>query len=372
MGALTGVRIADFSRVLAGPYATMLLGDMGAEVIKVERPEVGDDTRSWGPPFDSDHRATYFQSVNRNKRGITADLSTDVGRARALDLIATCDVLVENFAVGTMEKFGLGYEALSAEYPGLIYCSISGFGSSDAARELPGYDLLVQALSGLMSITGPDADHPSKVGVALIDVVAGLHAALGIVTALHHRNESGEGQKIEINLLSSALSAMVNQSGAYAGAGVIPMAMGNAHPSIAPYEVYKSKDSQIVIAVGNDVQFEKFCSVLGIDLDSQKKFKTNVERVVHRVELNSLIAPILVSKAGIYWIDECTKVGVPAGLINNIEEAVKLAEKLGLAPIVTIVDPRDSTSSRTIANPINFSATPVEYRLGPPALGIDD
>ena len=191
MGALRGVKIADFSRVLAGPYATMLLGDMGAQVIKVERPGLGDDTRSWGPPFDSDGRATYFQSVNRNKEGITADLSTVAGKKKALDLIATCDVLVENFAVGTMEKFGLGYEDLSKEFPRLIYCSISGFGTSDEARALPGYDLLAQAMSGLMSISGPDSDHPTKVGVALIDVLAGLHNSLGIVAALYHRIESG-------------------------------------------------------------------------------------------------------------------------------------------------------------------------------------
>ena len=372
MGALTGVRIADFSRVLAGPYATMLLGDMGAEVIKVERPEVGDDTRTWGPPFDSANRATYFQSVNRNKQGITADLSTESGRLKALELVATCDVVVENFAVGTMEKFGLGYKTLSATYPGLIYCSISGFGSSQAGRELPGYDLLVQAMSGLMSITGPDVDHPSKVGVALIDVTAGLHTALGIVAALYHRKESGLGQKIEINLLSSALSAMVNQSGAYAGAGVIPKAMGNAHPSIAPYEVYAARDAQFVIAVGNDAQFVKFCSVLGIDLATDARFESNFERVIHRAELNALIAPILASRDAAYWSAECKKVGVPAGTINNIEDAINLAEELGLAPLVTIIDPRDATISKTIANPINFSATPVEYRLGPPALGIDN
>jgi crotonobetainyl-CoA:carnitine CoA-transferase CaiB-like acyl-CoA transferase len=372
VGALTGVRIADFSRVLAGPYATMLLGDMGAEVIKVERPGVGDDTRSWGPPFDSENRATYFQSVNRNKRGITADLSTESGRTRALELISTCDVVVENFAAGTMEKFGLGYQSLSLLNPRLIYCSISGFGSSQAARVMPGYDLLVQALSGLMSVTGSDADHPTKVGVALIDVTAGLHSALAIVSALYHRRESGTGQKIEINLLSSALSAMVNQSGAFAGAGVVPQALGNAHPSIAPYEVYKAKDQQIVIAVGNDGQFVKFCAVLGIDLSSSDKFKTNVARVNHRDELNSLIAPILALHEGAFWIGKCTQSGVPAGPINDLAAAVQLAERLGLAPIVTINDPRDGSMSRTIANPMNFSQTPVDYRLGPPTLGIDN
>jgi crotonobetainyl-CoA:carnitine CoA-transferase CaiB-like acyl-CoA transferase len=372
VGALSGLRIVDFSRVLAGPYATMLLGDMGAEVIKVERPEVGDDTRSWGPPYDSDNRATYFQSVNRNKRGVTADLSTVAGQSKALRLIATSDVVVENFAVGTMEKFGLGYETLSTKYPSLIYCSISGFGTSEAARALPGYDLLVQGLSGLMSITGSDADHPTKVGVALVDATAGLHAALGIVAALYHRKESGVGQKIEINLLSSALSAMVNQTGAFVGADVVPTAMGNAHPSIAPYEVYKAKDGHIIIAIGNDVQFVKFCVLLDADLASKAEFSSNAARVNHREALNSTIALILASHEAEYWIAQCTKVGIPAGRINDIRAAVNLAEELGLAPVVTIQDARDGTTSKTIANPINFSATAVEYRLGPPALGIDD
>ena len=372
MGALRDVKIADFSRVLAGPYATMLLGDMGAQVIKIERPGLGDDTRSWGPPFDSEGRATYFQSVNRNKEGITADLATVAGKRRALELIATCDVLVENFAVGTMEKFGLGYEELSKQFPKLIYCSISGFGTSDEAKALPGYDLLVQAVSGLMSITGTDSDHPSKVGVALVDVLAGLHSSLGIVAALYHRHESGKGQKIEINLLSSALSAMVNQSGAFASAGVIPQAMGNAHPSIAPYEVYPTQDRQIVIAVGNDGQFAKFCAVLGTDLHNDARFATNPNRVAHRSELNAFLHPIFATKKVGEWVDAFTKVGVPAGAINNIQEAVDLAEKLGLKPVVTIEDSRDKTRSRTIANPIVFSETPVEYRLGPPSLGIND
>lgn len=372
MGALRDVKIADFSRVLAGPYATMLLGDMGAQVIKVERPGLGDDTRSWGPPFDSEGRATYFQSVNRNKEGITADLASDAGKRKALELIATCDVLVENFAVGTMEKFGLGYEELHKKFPRLIYCSISGFGTSDEAKALPGYDLLVQGMSGLMSITGSDSDHPTKVGVALVDVLAGLHSSLGIVAALYRRHESGRGQKIEINLLSSALSGMVNQSGAFAGAGVIPTAMGNAHPSIAPYEVYPTQDKQIVIAVGNDGQFAKFCAVLGTDLHNDARFATNPNRVAHRSELNALLHPIFATKKVGEWVDAFTKVGVPAGAINNIQEAVDLAEKLGLKPVVTIEDSRDKTRSRTIANPIVLSETPVEYRLGPPSLGADD
>ena len=372
MSALRGVKIADFSRVLAGPYATMLLGDMGARVIKIERPIFGDDTRSWGPPYDSDGRATYFQSVNRNKEGITADLATVAGMRKVLDLIATCDVLVENFAVGTMEKFGLGYEQLHKKFPRLIYCSISGFGTSDEAIALPGYDLLVQGMSGLMSITGSDSDHPIKVGVALIDVIAGLHSSLGIVAALYHRAESGSGQKIEINLLSSALSGMVNQSGAFAATGVTPQAMGNAHPSIAPYEVYPTQDEKIVIAVGNDAQFAKFCALLGANFHADSRFETNSSRVAHRSELNELLLPLFAARTTKDLVAAFTKVGVPAGRINTVKEAVELAEKLGLAPVVTIEESRDASTSRTIANPITFSDTPVEYRLAPPILGIDD
>jgi crotonobetainyl-CoA:carnitine CoA-transferase CaiB-like acyl-CoA transferase len=350
----------------------MLLGDMGAHVIKIERPGLGDDTRSWGPPYDGEDRATYFQSVNRSKEGVTADLSTDIGRAKALTIISESDVLVENFGVGVMEKFGLGYEQIRAEFPRLIYCSITGFGSSEEGKKLLGYDLLVQAMSGLMSITGSDADHPTKVGVALVDVVAGLHTALGITTALVYRDEKGRGQKVEINLLSSILSGMVNQTGAYAGVGFIPKSMGNAHPSISPYEVYKTKDRQIVIAVGNDVQFAKLCTVLGASFATHPKFLTNPDRVKNRIELGELMTAILVTKSADQWVAAFNDAGVPAGPINNIEQAIQLAERLELDPIITIKDSRDGSTSRTIANPIKFSETPVIYRYGPPSLGIDD
>jgi crotonobetainyl-CoA:carnitine CoA-transferase CaiB-like acyl-CoA transferase len=345
---------------------------MGAHVIKIERPAHGDDTRSWGPPYDGEGRATYFQSVNRNKEGVTADLSTDDGRAKALTIISESDVLVENFGVGVMEKFGLGYEQIRQEFPHLIYCSITGFGSSEEGKKLPGYDLLVQAMSGLMSITGPDSDHPTKVGVALVDVVAGLHTALGITAALVYRDEHGHGQKVEINLLSSILSGMVNQTGAYAGAGFIPKSMGNAHPSISPYEVYKTKDRQIVIAVGNDGQFAKLCAVLGASFATHSKFLTNPDRVKNRVELGELMTSILATKEADEWVTALNKAGVPAGPINNIEQAIELAERLELDPIITIKDSRDGSTSKTIAHPITFSETPVIYRYGPPSLGIDD
>jgi len=262
---LAGIKIADFSRVLAGPYATMLLADLGAQVIKVERPVVGDDTRGWGPPFDKDGNSTYFLSVNRNKEGLELDLTKESDQKAATDLIASCDVVVENFGPGGMEKYNLGYSKLIGNNPKLIYCSISGFGSSEKAASLPGYDLLLQGMSGLMSITGSDENNPSKVGVALVDVITGLHAVVGILAALRARDEQGIGQKVELNLLSSTLSALVNQASAYISAGIIPKAMGNAHPSIAPYQVFDAKDKKFIVAVGNDPQFIKFAGVISSD-----------------------------------------------------------------------------------------------------------
>ena len=364
MGALSDLIIADFSRVLAGPYATMMLADFGAEVIKIERPKTGDDTRSWGPPFDADGISTYFQSINRNKSGITADLHTQEGINKACEIIRKSSVVIENFAPGTMEEFGFGYEELAKENPSLIYLSISGFGTHENARQLPGYDLLVQGMSGLMSITGEDSAHPTKVGVALVDVIAGLHSALAITTALHHRDKTGLGQKIEINLMSSALSAMVNQSTAYAGAGIVPVALGNAHPSIAPYESFAAKDGHLIIAVGNDKQFSALVNVLGLHPDN--RFSTNTERVKNREALHTLIAQALSSRTVATASAELMAAGVPAGPINSIKGAIETAAKLGLNPII------DIDGSKTIANPINFSLTPVEYRAAPPSLGQDD
>src|SRR5690606_27172857 len=246
-GALDGLVIADFGRVLAGPYATMLLADLGAEVVKIERPGAGDDTRHWGPPWSGDE-STYFLGVNRNKRSAALDLSdpADLDAARAL--AARADVLVENFLPGTLDRLGLGYEQVRALNPDIVYCSITGFGRDNA---LPGYDLLIQAVGGLMSITGPDPGTPTKVGVAVVDVITGMHAALGILAALRHRDRTGEGQRVEVDLLSSLLSALANQTSAYVGAGVVPVAMGNRHPSIAPYEVFRAADRPLILAVGN-------------------------------------------------------------------------------------------------------------------------
>ena len=366
-GSLNGVRIADFSRVLAGPYATMLLADLGAEVIKVERPPLGDDTRQWGPPYDDTGNATYFQSVNRNKHSVAIDLATDEGRAQARALIASCDVVVENFVPGTMEKFGLGYEQLSAERPNLVYASITGFGRTEAAAALPGYDLLVQAVGGLMSITSPDPSQPSKVGVALVDVITGLHCSLGILAALRHRDATGEGQRVDVSLLGSTLSAMVNQSGAFVGAGVVPRAMGNAHPSICPYETFDTADRALALAVGNDAQFRNCVRVLGLpELADDERYATNPARVKNRHALHAMLQSVLSQHGADHWSQAFTAAGVPCGPVNGMDEAFALAERLGLDPI-KLVD-----GVRTVAHPIALSKTPARYDLRPPGVGDSD
>ncbi|OAH12250.1 CaiB/BaiF CoA transferase family protein [Streptomyces jeddahensis] len=371
-GALDGLRIADFSRVLAGPYATMLLADLGADVVKVERPETGDDTRAWHPPADHDGTSTYFLSVNRNKRSVVLDLTTEAGLEQARALIAESDVLVENFRPGTMERLGLGHEELRARHPELIYCSISGFGSG-AGAAIPGYDLLVQAVGGLMSVTGDVHGEPVKAGVALVDVITGLHASLGILAALRHRDATGEGQLVEVNLLGSLLSAMVNQASAFAVAGVVPGRMGNAHPSIAPYETLPTADRPLALAVGNDRQFAALAEVVGdpgLALDD--RFRTNSDRVAHRAELWDILTERLSAAGADHWAAVLLAAGVPAGPVNTLDEAFAFAQKLGLPGIVDIpaaADGEGGRPSRQVAHPITLSGTPAQYRLPPPGLG---
>jgi crotonobetainyl-CoA:carnitine CoA-transferase CaiB-like acyl-CoA transferase len=370
-GSLVGVRIADFSRVLAGPYATMLLGDLGAEVTKVERPGTGDDTRQWGPPYDAAGEATYFLGVNRNKASVTIDLATAEGRAQARRLALASDVLVENFKPGTMERMGLGFDDLRAEHPGLVFCSITGFGAGSGS-DLPGYDLVLQAVGGLMSITGPAHGAPTKVGVALVDVIAGLHASLGILAALRHRDRTGEGQRVDISLLSSLLSALTNQASGFVAAGVVPGILGNAHPSIAPYEVYDVADGSFVIAVGTDRQFAGLCAVIERpELIEDPRFATNTDRVRHRDELNRELSPVLGTRAGAQWFDALRAIGVPCGPINDLAGAFAFAEALGLEPVVEIDDPRRGEPARQVRNPVGLSATPPSYRRAPPRLGED-
>jgi crotonobetainyl-CoA:carnitine CoA-transferase CaiB-like acyl-CoA transferase len=364
-GALDGLLIADFGRVLAGPYATMLLADLGAEVVKIERPGTGDETRHWGPPW-AGNESTYFQGVNRNKQSLALDLSDPADLAQARRLVERADVVVENFLPGTMDRLGLGYEQVRETNPGIVYTSITGFGSHN---QLPGYDLLIQAVGGLMSITGPDPDTPTKVGVAVVDVVTGLHAGLGILAALRHRDRTGAGQRVEVNLLSSLLSALVNQSSGYVAGGVVPQAMGNRHPSIAPYEMFATADRPLILAVGNDRQFASLCAVLGLDdVPTDALYATNSARVAHRDELFELLNAALATKPADTWFEALTAARVPCGPLNDIADAVALAERLGLAPVVTIDDHRRDTPVRQIANPIGLSLTPPAYYAAPPRL----
>jgi len=365
-GALDGVRIIDLSRVLAGPHATMLLADLGAEVIKVERPGAGDDTRTWGPPW-FDGEATYFLSANRNKTSIPLDLTRDEDRARLRELIAAADVFVENFRPGTLDKYGLGYGQLASANPGLVYCSITGFGSGGGAH-LAGYDLIAQAAGGLMSITGHPETGPAKVGVAVVDVITGLHAAIGIQAALRHRDATGKGQLVEVNLISSLLSALSNQASAHVLTGAVPIALGNAHPSVAPYQPIATADRPLAVAATTDRQFKILVSAIGrTELASDVRFASNALRVAHRVELIDALEQTFMTQSADYWFSLLSARGVPCGPINDLAQAFQLAIDLGLEPVVDGA----SDGTRKIAqvrNPISMSLTPATYRLPPPKL----
>ncbi len=365
--ALDDLVVLDFSRVLAGPFASMMLADLGATVTKIERPGMGDETRAWSPPVDDRGESTYFQSVNRNKTSIVLDLREEGDRVRAREMAKEADVLIENFRPGVMDGFGLGYEVLRAENPRLVYCSITGFGEG-AGAALPGYDLLVQALGGLMSITGTPGGEPQKVGVALVDVLAGLFSTVGILAAVRHAGETGTGQRVEVDLLSSLLAALVNQGSAHTIAGVVPQRMGNAHPSIAPYELLECGGGELVLAVGNDRQFAGLCGVLGMpELAGDERFESNAARVEHRAELSGELTRALSSRPAHEWAAELTEASVPAGVVNDIAAAFDLAERLGLGPTVEM--PRgDGGITRLTRNPINLSETPATYRTPPPTM----
>jgi crotonobetainyl-CoA:carnitine CoA-transferase CaiB-like acyl-CoA transferase len=399
-GPLAGIRVADFSRVLAGPLATMTLGDLGADVVKVERPGGGDETRAWAPPYAPDGTSTYYLAVNRNKRSVALDLSTVDGRTAARELALGADVLVENFAPGTMERFGLGYEELSARRPELVYASVTGFGRAGGAR-LPGYDFLIQAVGGLMSVTGAADGPASKVGVALVDVLAGQNLVAGVLAALYARQRTGRGQRVDVDLLGSLLFALVNQASAYLNAGTVPERMGNRHPSIAPYETLATADRPIAVAVGNDGQFARLAAVLAGaggaaedpagaaddpggaaddpggaapgsaaadgGLAADPRFADNPARVRNRAELVRRLEGVLSGRPAAYWIERLGAAGVPCGPVNRVDEAFELAERLGLEPVVRL--PTGTGAGATVASvasPLRLSGTPVSYRAAPP------
>jgi crotonobetainyl-CoA:carnitine CoA-transferase CaiB-like acyl-CoA transferase len=363
--SLHGIVVADFSRVLAGPLCTMVLADLGADVIKVESPR-GDDTREWGPPFAADGMSTYFQSVNRNKRSVVLDLKDDGQRALAVELGRRADVVVENFRPGTMERFGLGHDQLAADNPGLVSCSITGFGAGQGS-ELPGYDLLIQGVGGLMSVTGPQGGPPSKVGVAVVDVLAGLFATVGILAALRERDVSGAGQRVEVSLMQALLAGLVNQSSGLLGADFVPGAMGNRHPSIAPYETFAASDGDLVLAVGNDRQFAALCGELGVaELSGDERFATNAARVRNRDALAEVLARHLRLGTRAAWAQRLNTIGVPCGPVNDLAEAFAFADRLGLGAIVEM-----DGGARQVADPIGLGATPPGYRTPPPPLDAD-
>jgi crotonobetainyl-CoA:carnitine CoA-transferase CaiB-like acyl-CoA transferase len=363
-GPLAGLLVADFSRVLAGPYASMLLADMGADVVKVEGPD-GDETRTWVPP-DRDGTSTYYLAINRNKRSIVLDLSNpdDVGLAR--ELATRADVLLENLKPGGMARFGLDYSAISNINPRIVYTSISGFGAAEGAA-LPGYDLMVQAISGLMSLTGDPDGPPYRAGISVFDVMSGMLATVGILAALHHRRDTGVGQHVQVNLLSTAMSALVNHTSAYVAGGVVPYRMGNAHPSVFPYEPMPTADGDLIITAANDGQFRKLCQVLDIpDVADDPRFARNADRTANRAALRPLLEARLRTRPKMAWFRLLINAGVPCGPINTVDEGVAFATELGLDPVVVAGEGDRAVPS--VRNPISFSRTPSRYVLPPPEL----
>ena len=362
---LEGILVADLSRVLAGPYCSMLLADMGATVIKVES-DAGDDTRTWTPP-EKNGVSTYYMSINRNKRSVVMDFKNPDDLAMVKTLLSRADVAIENYKHGSLKKFGLDWDSAQQLNPALVYLSITGFGTKEGAA-LPGYDLVVQAVSGLMSLTGESNGPALRAGISVFDVMTGLHGTIGVLAALQQRARTGEGQHVEVNLLSSALSGLVNQTAAYTAGGVVPVRMGNAHPSVYPYQTMPTKDRDVIITAANDRQFRSLCNVLGNpEIADDPRFALNADRTANRAELH----PILLERLAQWSADDLfvalNNAGVPCGPINSIREGVELAERLGLDPRVTLGE--GDRSVDLIRNPISFSGGDIDYRLPPPTLG---
>ncbi len=377
-GALAGIRIFDLSRVLAGPACTQILGDLGAEVIKVERPGVGDDTRKWGPPYLKDKHgqdtteSAYYLAINRNKRSITLDITKPEGQELALRLIEQCDVVVENFKVGDLARRGLAYDQLRERFPRLVYCSITGFGQTGPYKDRPGYDYLAQAMGGIMSVTGEPDGRPMKVGVAIADVMTGMYATTAVLAALRHRDATGAGQHIDLALLDSQLAWLANVGQGYLISGDEPPRLGNDHPTVVPYGVFDAKDGPFVIGVGNDAQFQRFCAFAGlVELAGDTRFTTNADRVRNRDALIPLIAEVVVRHPTRYWLEGLEPVNVPAAPINTVAQAFADPQATHRGMVREIAHPLSETPLRMTANPIRMSLTPVEYRHAPPTLGHD-
>ncbi|MDW8468664.1 MAG: CaiB/BaiF CoA-transferase family protein [Burkholderiales bacterium] len=378
-GPLSHIRVLDLSRVLAGPWASQNLGDLGAEVIKIERPGSGDDTRSWGPPWLKDAagndtaESAYYLSVNRNKKSVTVDLSKPEGQAIVRALAAKSDVLIENYKVGGLAKFGLDYESLRAVNPSLVYCSVTGFGQDGPYAPRPGYDFIFQGMGGLMSITGErdgePGGGPQKVGIAISDVLTGMYATVAILAALVHRERTGEGQYIDAALLDTIVAFCANQAVSYFVSGRVPIRWGNAHPQVVPYEVFPVADGHVILAVGNDAQFERFCKVAGRpELAEEPRFRTMSQRIVHRAELVPIIREIMRTRTKREWIEALEAANVPCGPINDMKEVFEDPQVRHRRLRVDMPHP-SGAAAPLVASPLRLSKTPVEYRLPPPLLG---
>ena len=366
-GPLDGVLVADFTRLLAGPHAAMLLGDLGADVVKVEHPD-GDDARTWGPPFAADGTSAYFHAANRNKRSVVLDLRTRAGRAAARALAERADIVLHNFRPGTAERMGLGHDDLRAANPGLVHCAISGFGPA-AGTDAIGNDFLLQAVGGLLSITGP-ADGPGvKVGFPVVDILTGCYAAVGVLAAWGHRMRTGEGQRVDVDLLSSLLASLANQAAGHLNAGETGRAMGTDHPSIAPYATFRAADRELAIAATSERQFAALAQALGrADLVTDPRFARNADRVRHRADLRTAIEAALAVRRAEDWLPVLRAAGVPAGIANSVPEAFALARQVGLDPEVWLPTAGGAPAG-SVAHPVRFSATPPTYRAAAPPLG---
>lgn len=379
MGALNGIRVLDLSRVLAGPWCGQILADLGAEVIKVERPKLGDDTRSWGPPWMKDNsgqdtqEAAYYQSTNRNKLSVAIDIASPEGQELIKALIQDSDVVIENYKAGSLKKYGLDYAALSAINPGLVYCSITGFGQNGPRAEEPGYDFIIQGMGGLMSITGEKDDlpggGPQKVGVAFSDLATGLYSTIAIQAALLNRHETGLGQYIDMALLDVQIATMANQGMNYLSSGNIPKRYGNAHANIVPYQVFKAADREFIIACGNDTQFIQLCSSIGLaDLPNDPRFRRNADRIRYREEIIEILSKHFLSKSADDWVAAIHAAKVPVGVINNLEQAFQEPQVQAREMLVEMQHPQREKLT-VIGSPIKLSRTPVEYKTAPPLLG---
>ena len=373
-GPLSGLRVLDLTRVLAGPWATQTLADFGAEVIKIEKPGEGDDTRGWGPPFvtngdGSQGDAAYFQSANRGKSSVCIDMAVSDGQALIRELAMQSDVVIENFKVGGLKKYFLDYESLKAINPRLIYCSITGFGQTGPYANRAGYDFMIQGMSGIMSITGEPDGAPMKMGVAFSDVAAGLHAVIGITSALYHRERTGQGQYIDISLLDSQVAVLANQNLNYLVSGKVPKRLGNAHPNIVPYQTFETKDGHIIMAVGSDRQFAEYCTIIGApDLATDERFTTNRRRVENRDTLTPLLRPLMLTRDTAQWVEAFEAASVPCGPINTIDQMFDSPQVKSRGMQMSLTRD-DGAIVPSVANPIVFSETPNNYLMPSPRLG---